>query len=70
MSMGILAIECGGDALSLALSTPTGKRKDGSIRRGLALLIPMRQNTDERRQPRPGAALDSGEATVDSAVAQ
>ncbi|WP_232491358.1 hypothetical protein [Mycobacterium dioxanotrophicus] len=41
------------------LSTPTGKRKDGSIRRGLALLIPVRQNTDERRQPRPGAALDS-----------
>ncbi|EHB45816.1 MULTISPECIES: hypothetical protein [Mycolicibacterium] len=52
------------------LSTPTGKRKDGSIRRGLALLIPMRQNTDERRQPRPGVALDCAEAAVDSAVAQ
>ena len=51
------------------LSTPTGKRKDGSIRRGLALLIPVRQSTDERRQPRPGSALNCA-STADSAVAQ
>ncbi|MFA5707786.1 hypothetical protein [Mycolicibacterium sp.] len=42
-----------------ALSTPTGKPKDGSVRRGLALLIPARQSIDDRRQPRPGAALDA-----------
>ncbi|MBU8840649.1 hypothetical protein [Mycolicibacterium goodii] len=52
-----------------ALSTPTGRRKDGSIRRGLALLIPVRHSTDDRLQPRAGAALAALRDT-DSAVGQ
>lgn len=52
------------------LSTPTGKRKDGSVRRGLALLIPVRQSTDDRRVPRPGVALNAGSQMSSTAAAQ
>lgn len=37
MPMGILAIECGGDALSLALSTPTGRVDDITLPGGAAV---------------------------------